>query len=70
MKIKEGSMLLREITSVPFKKGDRVYHVGRRQEGTFIRYDDRNTPTNNNGWVMFEEDDEELMVSLEKLRLA
>lgn len=55
------------IEEIEFKEGDLVYHQSRRQEGVFVRYDDRNTSTNNNAWVYFKDDDEELMVSLEKL---
>ncbi len=48
-----------------FKSGDKVYHSGRKEIGTFLDYDDRNTTTNNNAWVDF--DGEELMVSLDRL---
>lgn len=48
-----------------FKSGDQVYHSGRKEIGTFLDYDDRNTTTNNNAWVDF--DGEELMVSLDRL---
>ena len=54
-------------SSIVFKEGDLVYHTGRKQDGIFVRYDDRNTTNNNNGWVYFKEDDEELMVSLDRL---
>lgn len=48
-----------------FKSGDKVYHSSRKEIGTFLDYDDRNTTTNNNAWVDF--DGEELMVSLDRL---
>jgi hypothetical protein len=51
-----------------FKSGDKVYHSGRKEIGTFLDYDDRNTTTNNNAWVDF--DGEGLMVSLDRLSKA
>ena len=60
-------MFIKEITSTTFKEGDRVYHTRRKQEGIFRHYDDRNSTINDNAWVWFEDDDEELMVSLHQL---
>ena len=46
--------------------GRKVYHIGRKQWGTFLGLDERNTEINNCAWVLF--DDDELMISTEQLR--